>query len=105
MEILEEKNGTDDWTLDVKCEIVKDQYGLTRDADKLHCESLLRVNAYDIKAARWEKSLMQLEGVDYIVKCPKCGCEIWIDPDKIPGYIKFKALKEFDDKERKMLLD
>lgn len=100
MKIIEEGDG-EDWSLQIKCEVVKDQYGLTRDSDKYHCGSLLEINKSDIKAIRWSKYLMGLDGTDYIVICPKCACQLYIPPEKIPGYIRFGALKEYDDKQRK----
>jgi len=100
MKILEGRDG-EDWKLEVKCEIIKDQYGLARDPDKEHCGSLLEIDKYDVKAQRWFKYCYQLRGIDYFIVCPKCGCEIEIRPERLPEYIKTKALSEYDDKQRK----
>lgn len=88
MKILEEGFG-ETWSLKVKCECLKDKEGLTYDRDKEHCGSLLEVDKEDITLNHWEK--FRNEGYDYIVICPKCGCRLWIDPDRIPEWVKAKA--------------
>ncbi len=93
MKIIKEGNG-EDWTLTLKCEVVRDSWGLTYDADKEHCGSLLEVNKTDIMTRSWDKYLHQASGTDYVVKCPKCGCCLYIDPEKMPEWLKTQAMSK-----------
>lgn len=90
MEIVKEGNGQD-WHLTLKCEVVKDKYGLDYDGDKEHCGSELKIDKTDIMIRKWEKYLYQASGTDYVVKCPKCGCCLYIKPDLLPEWVKTQA--------------
>ena len=87
MKILEEGFG-EDWKLTIRCEIKKDENGLTWDSTKSHCGSLLEVDKDDIMTRRWDKFLYNARGTDYVVKCPKCGCCLYIKPSLIPEFVK-----------------
>ena len=88
MKILEEGFG-EDWKMQIRCECIPDNQGLTYDGDKEHCGSLLEIDKNDVRYNHWEK--FRDEGHDYIVICPKCKCRLWLDPDKLPEWIKTKA--------------
>lgn len=88
MEIIDDKDLRSEFTIEIKCEVIKDRYGLTYDSDKGHCGSILKANKNDIRLIHWKKYLMQVEGDDYIVVCPKCGCRIYIPEDKLPEWVR-----------------
>lgn len=93
MQIIKEGFGSN-WTYEIKCEIIKDQYGFTRDGDKEHCGSLLKINKNDLYAKKWFK-YPDYEGIDYLITCPKCGCEIVVPKSAIPEYL-IKGIRNFN---------
>ena len=54
MKIIEEGFGQN-WSLQVKCEVVPDEQGLTYDGDEEHCGSLLEIDKDDVLFNHWEK--------------------------------------------------
>ena len=107
MKIKEEGYG-ENWSLTIKCETTKDEYGLDWDGDKEHCHSVLEIDKNDIIYKPWQK-YPDLEGADYIVICPKCKCKIAIDPKLLPDWVKRLArdkreitenAKQYTDDER-----
>ena len=89
MEILKEGNG-ENWSMTIKCELVKDNYGFTWDNDIEHCGSILRISKEDVFCKRWSK-YGGLDGVDYLVQCPKCRSRIYLLPETLPSYVKASA--------------
>lgn len=94
MKIKEEGNG-ENWSLTIKCETTKDKYGLDWDGDKEHCGSVLEIDKNDIICKPWQK-YPDLEGVDYVIVCPKCKCRILIHPDLLPDWVKRLARDRYD---------
>ena len=92
MKILEKGKGPD-WKLEVTCDIIKDKEGLTYDDDKKHCNSKLEINDEDVEVVHWEK--WYESGKDYIVRCPVCENRIWLDPDKLPNWVKGEADRRY----------
>lgn len=68
MEIIVDEDLRAEFNIEIKCEVIKDRYGLTYDSDKGHCGSILKVNKDDIRLIHWEKYLMQVEWVRNYVK-------------------------------------
>ena len=95
MKIIEKGNG-EDWKLQIRCKCISDKYGLEWDGDKEHCNSLLEIDKNDVESKHWEKYLMGLEGIDYIVTCLVCGCKIYLDEKQLPDWVK----KIADDKSK-----
>lgn len=86
MRIIKE-GSLENWTCEIKCQVTKDQYGFTRDASKKHCGSILEIDEHDLYVKKWFK-YPNYEGVDYLIRCPKCGCEIVVPEKLIPEYLK-----------------
>lgn len=85
------KNGTgENWTLQVKCEHTPDKYGLEYDKGKERCGSILEIDKSDVYYREFYK-YPDIEGKDYVIKCPVCGSCIQLDEEKIPEYIKSQA--------------
>lgn len=87
MKIIKEGFGADSWTLRVTCMVTKDEYGFSRDTYNYHCGSILEINKDDLYAKEWFKYPDYI-GIDYIVRCPKCGCELVIPHEEIPMNIR-----------------
>ena len=98
MKIIEKGNG-EDWKLRVRCSIISDKYGLDWDGDKEHCNSLLEIDKNDVESIHWTKYVSELEGTDYIVTCPVCGCKIYLDEKRLPKWVKKIADNKSKDKE------
>ncbi len=92
MKIIKKRNG-EDWSLKIRCEVVEDDYGLAYDDDKEHCGSMLKIDKNDVMSRHWQKYTLQTSGTDYVVKCPKCGCCLYINPSLLPKWVKAKADK------------
>jgi len=85
MKIIKEGFG-ENWTMQVKCEAITDELGYVRDGKKEHCGSILEINKDDISRKEWDK-YPDISGVDYIVTCPKCHCQIEIPKKDLPDWV------------------
>lgn len=77
------KKNKNKFTIEVTCQMVKDEYGFTYGKKDEFCGSMLEVNAEDIKKHPWRK-YPDYEGVDYGVICPICGKFVVIEKMNIP---------------------
>ena len=88
MKIIEKGSGQN-WHLRIKCEVVRDKLGLSYDHTKEHCGSLLEIDKHDVMIRHWEK--FDEDGDDYVVKCPVCGCCLYLDPGLVPEWVGSQA--------------
>ena len=95
MKIIEEGFGQN-WSLQVRCEPIKDEQGLVYDSDKEHCGSLLEIDKDDVQLNHWVK--FREDGYDYICICPKCKCKLLLNEKKLPEWVKKKARISFENK-------
>jgi len=96
MKIIEDGN-YENFKMQVRCECVKPKHGDPVDSDKRHCNSLLEIDEEDVKASRWQSADHKKWGVNFLVKCPKCKCRIYLDEDKIPAWVRNYAISKNKD--------
>lgn len=80
MKIISQKSG---WVGQVKCE---------------HCETVMEVEQEEILYGRFYSGMDAEESMEYYVKCPVCGENVFFDQRKMPGWVKVLIANKHKDK-------
>ena len=89
MKIIEDNYNYVQFTRTIRCELWIDNSGSTYHSSNEYCESVLKIDATDVKKHNWAN--FDEKGTSYVVVCPLCGCWIELDPDTLPRAVKENA--------------